>query len=386
MRCVRHDLLAGQNSGLDELANLMMADTKLCSRVAECQPLAVLVGGEAVNAMHAAQRPDTVRCPGLALAGRHSHSVQRCCNMFIRPSASHAAHDGECLLGCVTAMLAGSELADTQLGMLAAFPVDDKHDLSRRLVDVGNDLGDQRPHQSLARSHCCPWRLPCRREVISQSREIGTSIAGIGLAQCVEPLSGRLCTLQRSLPRLLQLRCNQAIVGVASGIATLCQRCFVLGLLQLQLGDAPSVLVLVSQHALGLLSRLNRHRRNGAQYLGRDYPVDALAAEAKAMSPLPRWHIQLVTPVNWQGIAAGVGNAESTATACATDETAQQGAPAPSRLRVANSTVVIAGKKRLIALILHPADVTLVMILDEHLPRVHRLVVAIALARAARSG
>src|SRR5882762_7440820 len=172
VRCVRHDLLAGQNSGLDELANLMMADTKLCSRVTECQPLAVLVGGEAaVNAMHAAQRPDTVRCPGLALAGRHSHSVQRCCNMLIRPSAGHAAHDGERLLGCVTAMLAGSQLADAQLGMLAAFPVDDKHDLSRRLVDVGNDLGDQRPHQSLARSHCCPWHLPCRREVISQSRE-----------------------------------------------------------------------------------------------------------------------------------------------------------------------------------------------------------------------
>ena len=142
-----------------------------------------------------------------------------------------------------------------------------------------------------------------------------------------EPPSGGLYTLQRSLPRLLQLRCNQAIVGVASGIATLCQRCFVLGLLQLQLGDAPSVLVLVSQHALGLLSRLNRHRRNGAQYLGRDYPVYALAAEAEAMSPLPRRHVQLVAPVNWQGIAAGVGNAEPTATACATDEAPRRARP-----------------------------------------------------------
>src|SRR5712691_6644384 len=99
----------------------MMADTKLSSPVTESQPLAVLVGGEAaVNAMHAAQRPDTVRCPGLALAGRHSHSVQRCCNMLIRPSAGHAAHDGERLLGCVTAMLAGSQLADAQLGMLVS--------------------------------------------------------------------------------------------------------------------------------------------------------------------------------------------------------------------------------------------------------------------------
>ena len=60
----------------DELANLMMADTELCSRVAQCQPLAVLIGGAvAVNTMHASQVPDTLRRPGLALSSRHSHSV-----------------------------------------------------------------------------------------------------------------------------------------------------------------------------------------------------------------------------------------------------------------------------------------------------------------------
>ena len=45
VRCVGHDLLADQDAGVDELANLMMADTELCSRVAQCQPLAVLIGG-----------------------------------------------------------------------------------------------------------------------------------------------------------------------------------------------------------------------------------------------------------------------------------------------------------------------------------------------------
>ena len=51
-----------------------------------------------------------------------------------------------------------------------------------------------------------------------------------------------LDTLQRGLPSLLQLRCDQAVVGVACGIATFGQRCIVLRLPQLQLGDAPPVL------------------------------------------------------------------------------------------------------------------------------------------------
>jgi hypothetical protein len=45
VRRVRHDLLADQDAGLDELANLMMAHTERCGRGTQCQPLAVLIGG-----------------------------------------------------------------------------------------------------------------------------------------------------------------------------------------------------------------------------------------------------------------------------------------------------------------------------------------------------
>ena len=48
----------------------------------------------------------------------------------------------------------------------------------------------------------------------------GRSIADIGRSHAIEPLPATLDTLQRGLPRLLQLRCDQAIVGVARGIAT----------------------------------------------------------------------------------------------------------------------------------------------------------------------
>ena len=51
--------------------------------------------------------------------------------------------------------------------------------------------------------------------------------------------------------------------------------------------------------------------------------------------------------------------------------------------RIELDTNIVERGQRLIALVLRPADVALVMILDEHLPRVHGLVVAIALARTA---
>src|SRR4029077_18042237 len=75
--CIGHDLLAGEDTGLYELANLVMAHTKLCGRIPHCQPLPVLLGGAvAMNATNAATPPSAVRGPGLALAGRHAHSVQ----------------------------------------------------------------------------------------------------------------------------------------------------------------------------------------------------------------------------------------------------------------------------------------------------------------------
>ncbi len=252
--------------------------------------------------------------------------------------------------------------------------------LTGLLVDIDDDLRDQCPHQSLARPHRGSRRLPCRREINGQAGEVGTHIVGMGNLHFIEPLSATLDTLQRSLPRLLQLRCDQAVVGVASGIAAFSERCIVLGLLQLQLGDASSVLILVSEHPPGLLSRFDRHRRHGAQHLGRDGLVDALAGDAQA-TPLAQLQVRLFAPVDRARIATGVENAEPTTAARTADETGQQGAPAPSGLRVPNPALGVAREQRLIALVLRPADVALVTILDEDLPRAHRLAVPIALAR-----
>jgi len=40
-------------------------------------------------------------------------------------------------------MLAGLRLANPQLRMLAAAPMDRQDDLARRLVDIGDDVGDE---------------------------------------------------------------------------------------------------------------------------------------------------------------------------------------------------------------------------------------------------
>ncbi len=264
--------------------------------------------------------------------------------------------------------------------MHAAFPVDDQHDLTSHRVDINHDLGDQCPHQSLARPHRGSRRLPGRREIIGQSSEVGMDIVSTGRPHPLAPLPATLDTLQRGLPCLLQLCCDQAVVGIASGIAAFGERCIVLGLLQLQLGDAPPILLLVSEHSLGLLSRLDRHRRYGTQHLDRNGLVNALAGDGQA-TPLAQLHVRLFAPVDRPGIATGVENAEPATAARTTDETSQQRASTPSGLRVANPTVGVAGKQRLITLVLCPADVAFVMILDEHFPCAHRLAVAIALAR-----
>ena len=124
----------------------------------------------------------------------------RCGDVLVGPAASHAAHHGDHLFGSLTTVLASFWLADAQLGMLATLPVDDEHDLADLLINVGDELRDQGPHQSLARSHRRPRRFPCRREIVSQSSEVGARVADIGCLQSIEPPPARLDMVQPATP------------------------------------------------------------------------------------------------------------------------------------------------------------------------------------------
>ena len=170
----RHDLLGGKEPVLDEAADPMVGDAELRGGFGHCQPFAVLLGGTVgMDAVHPPQRADTVRGPGLSLTGGHSHPVQRRGDVLVRPSRGHAPHDGEGLFGGAAAMLAGLRLADPQLRVLAASPMDRQDDLARRLVDVGNDVGDEGAKQPLWRAHRHAWRVPCGLEIVGQSGKVG---------------------------------------------------------------------------------------------------------------------------------------------------------------------------------------------------------------------
>jgi hypothetical protein len=50
-------------------------------------------------------------------------------------------------------MFSGSRLAHAQFGVLAAAPVNRKHDVTRFFVDIDDDVDDQSPQQLLACTH-----------------------------------------------------------------------------------------------------------------------------------------------------------------------------------------------------------------------------------------
>ena len=129
-------------------------------------------------------------------------------------------------------------LADPQLRVLAAPPMDRQDDLARRLVDIGNDVGDQRAEQPLARAHGHAWRVPGGSRSSASPAKSGAAAAGSGVCTRVQSRLARLDAPERRLPALLELRGDEAIVGIAGSVAPFRERGFVAGLLQLQLHDA----------------------------------------------------------------------------------------------------------------------------------------------------
>lgn len=98
-----------------------------------------------------------------------------------------------------------------------------------------------------------------------------------------------------------------------------------MGLLQVEIGDALLLPVLLLQHALGLPCRLDRHWLHRLQHLGRDNIIYASAAqtEAAAMSGL---QVRQVAPIDrtrdtpGTTAATDIGGLEVATAAATTDE------------------------------------------------------------------
>src|SRR5205814_6478271 len=77
---------------------------------------------------------------------------------------------------------------------------------------------------------------------------------------------------------------------------------------------------------------------------------------------------------------AGIGDTQAPSASPAGHHARQQRCAATAGLHTIGAAVVIEGELLLVALILRPADVALMMVLDHHLPCADRLAMTVALA------
>src|SRR4051794_1970555 len=116
VRSAWHDLLSAQDACCDQPADAVARDPKRCSGFGHREPFAVLLGGTVgMKAVYPAHRADTVRRPGLALTGWHSHPVERGGDIRVRPAGCHAPYHRERRLGRAAPVLAGFRLSDARL-------------------------------------------------------------------------------------------------------------------------------------------------------------------------------------------------------------------------------------------------------------------------------
>ena len=70
-------------------------------------------------------------------------------------------------------MLPSPRLTHPQIGVLASTPMDREDDIARLIIDIDDDVGDQRPKQLLASAHRDIGRISGRRQIF---RQVGKSV------------------------------------------------------------------------------------------------------------------------------------------------------------------------------------------------------------------
>ena len=256
-------------------------------------------------------------------------------------------------------------------------------DLAGRLVDVGDDVGDQRPQQLLARAGRDARRGPRGGEVGGEAGEVRDGSRRIGGVQRREARAAVLHAPQRVLPVLLELRRDQAVVGIAGRVAALRQAGFVERLPEIELHDPPSFGLPLPVHPLGFQRRLDRHGSTT-----RSISVATAASTREPPKPGSAAARAQVGPVAAIDRAARrrtrVGDGQAPAAAAASEHARQQRPTAATGLCAADPAVGVRGEQRLVPLELGPVDVALVVILDQDLPGLERLAVAVGLAGPGR--
>jgi transposase len=184
VRRARDNLLCRKDASLDQLADPVAGDPALLRSISQSKPSSILLGREiGVDTSDPADRADAVRRPGLTLARRQSHAVQSGGDVLIGPASGHGADHSQGVVRGVAVVTAGRRLAEPELGMLPALPVDEKNNLARLFVDIGGDLVHQRSQQLLAGPHRDTGRRQRCPKIIGQAREIRSWRRGDGIGR-----------------------------------------------------------------------------------------------------------------------------------------------------------------------------------------------------------
>jgi transposase len=379
-----NNLFGGKDTALDEAPDDVVGDAKRSSSLGHGEPFAVLFGRTVgVDAVHPAQRADTMGGPGLPLTSARADAVQSRSDFFIRPSACHAAHDGECILRRTTAMLPRSWLLHTQLRVLTSAPVYCEDDLSRRLINICDDIFNQCAYKPLSCTHACLGSVPGGGEISSQAGEVRCPGRQIGRPARLQPLLAVLHAPESRFPTLLQLSGDETIIGIAGSVAPLREGRLILGLLQFKFNDAASFVLAFHVHPLGFQRRLDGHRLQSVEKFAGDSGINASPAKPQATRQ-PEHQVWAVAPIyRAHHCLPHVYNRQATTAAPAGEEPRQQCSSAPPRLRSTRLAIGIGREQPLIPLELWPSDVTLMVILQQNLALLKRLAVAVALAEAA---
>jgi hypothetical protein len=145
--------------------------------------------------------------------------------------------------------LTATPVSQSQLGMDAAFPVNDEHERSLVSIQVRDNFVDQRSHDSLLQSCIRAVAIPHRLSIAAQDLEIlscGSSDRNPLTIVLVDPLFYILHASQRFIPPPLQLIGNQPILRIGQIILFLSTLSRVNGGLPFSLPSLQNLIVLAA--------------------------------------------------------------------------------------------------------------------------------------------
>src|SRR5712671_2040938 len=321
------------------------------------------------NAVVAAERAHARLGPAVAAPGRFARAIEQPRNLPVRHQPRQLADQRQCILGYRPAVLADSIPLHFQRSVVAALPMQDHLDILG--LNAHDDFAQSRTQDSLACRRRCRRMRPSACEVGAELHEL----LPLHLSQghwlpCLESSDlafDPVHDLQRLVPAPLELTGNQTIGGIDSIVLPARMRGLEACPLQRQLP-----LPLGGRRLAGLgIERLDRRFDaewlQNPQHLRANGVIDAHAAERDAAlgAVVDESTLAKITPC-----LAAIGHIHFTTAVATTQKAGEEQFPTPHSSSGDGASLAgrIVGNHLLVPLELHPGDIAVVLILEQHSP------------------